>query len=82
LYYCGEDKWNEARKLACTNVSDDEWDGVYRFLYENLDKSKKFSNKENWDAGIVTIANHLYKNAIVSSPEINAAAMFIELSQV
>jgi len=82
LELIGEDKWNDARKLACTNVSDDEWDGVYRFLYENLDKSKKFSNKENWDAGIVTIANHLYKNSIVSSPEINAAAMFIELSQV
>jgi DNA polymerase III delta prime subunit len=76
------DKWNDARMLACGNVSSEEWDGVYRFLYENLDKSPKFSKRENWEAGIVSIANHLYKNSIVADPEINAAAMFIELSQV
>ncbi len=78
----GADKWNDARLLACANVSAEEWDSVYKFLYENLDKSPKFAKKENWEAGIVSIANHLYKNSIVSDPEINAAAMFIELSQV
>jgi DNA polymerase III delta prime subunit len=76
------DKWNDARILACGNVSSEEWDGVYRFLYENLDKSEKFKDKANWEAGIVSIANHLYKNSIVADPEINAAAMFIELAQV
>ena len=76
------DKWNEARTLACDNVSSEEWEDVYRFLYENLNKSAKFSKKDNWEPGIVIIAEHLYKNSIVADPEINAAAMFIRLSQV
>lgn len=76
------DKWNDARILTCGNVSPEEWESVYRFLYENLDKSTKFSNKENWEVGIVTIAEHLYKHLSSADPEINAAAMFISLSQV
>jgi DNA polymerase III delta prime subunit len=77
-----EDKWNDARLLTCSNVSSEEWEDVYRFLYENLDKSKKFSAKDKWEPGIVVIAEHLYKNSIVADPEINAAAMYIRLSQI
>jgi len=76
------DKWNEARLLACGNVEYEEWEDVYRFLYENLNKSPKFSKKENWEPGIISIANHLYRNEMSADREINAAAMFIELSQV
>ena len=76
------DNWSAARNLACTNVATEEWEDLYRFLYENLDKSNKFSNKDNWEAGIVIITDHLYKNAIIADQEINAAAMFIRLSQV
>ena len=51
-----EDKWTEARVLACANVPGAEWEDVYRFLYENLDKSssgKSFKLK-------VTIASALH----------------------
>jgi DNA polymerase III delta prime subunit len=78
----GADKWNDARLLACSNVAAEEWEDVYRFLYENLDKSPKFAKKDNWEPGMLAIAEHLYKNSIVSDPEINAAALFIKLSQV
>ena len=78
----GSDKWNDARLLACANVSTEEWDDVYRCLYENLDQSPKFAKKDNWEPGMLAIAEHLYKNSIVSDPEINAAALFIKLSQV
>jgi hypothetical protein len=78
----GADKWDDARALACANVSAEEWEDVYRFLYENLDKSAKFAKKDKWESGIVIIAEHLYKNSIVADPEINAAAMFIRLTQV
>ena len=60
----------------------EEWEDVYRFLYENLDKTEKFSKQEKWEAGIVTIAEHLYKHGICSDPEINAAALFITLSTI
>lgn len=78
----GADNWTQARTLACANVATEEWEDLYRFLYENLDKSKKFSKKGNWESGIVIITDHLYKNAVIADQEINAAAMFIRLSQV
>lgn len=74
--------WIEARQLACEQVAPEEWDDVFRFLYENLDKAPNFSSKEKWESGIVIIADHLYKHGIVADPEINAAAMFIRLEQV
>lgn len=76
------DDWYAARNIVCENVVTEEWEDLYRFLYENLDKSRKFSKKDNWESGIVIITDHLYKNSIIADPEINAAAMFIRLSQV
>lgn len=74
--------WFEARKLACAQVSSEEWEDVFKFLYENLGKSPSFAQKDKWEAGIVVIADHLYKHGIVADPEINAAAMFIRLGQL
>jgi len=76
------DDWTGARSLACANVAPEDWEDLYRFLYENLDKSKKFSKTENWEAGIVILADQLYKNSVVADQEINAASTFIRLSQV
>ena len=76
------DNWIEMRKLACANVLLEEWPEVYRFLYENLHKSKKFSIDSKWEEGIITIADHLYKHSLVADPEINAAAMFIRLANI
>ena len=76
------DSWFEIRKMLCGQVAAEEWEDVYRFLYENMHKSAKFSNQDKWEAGIVIVADHLYKHGIVADPEINAAAMFIRLTQV
>jgi replication factor C small subunit len=76
------DKWVEARLLCCENVISEEWEAVFRFLYENLHRGSKFQNKEKWEDGILTIAKHLYQHSIVADPEINAAAMFISLKQI
>lgn len=75
-------KWVEARKLVCANVTSDEWEGVYRFLYENISRAPKFAQKDKWESAILIIAEHLYKHTIVADPEINAAAMFISLGQL
>lgn len=77
-----EDNWSKARKLCCENVAQGEWEDLYRFLYDNLDKSDKFKNQTKWESGIVTIAEYLHKHSIVADPEINAAAMFIQLEQL
>ena len=75
-----QDDWLNMRSFLCSNVSADEWETVYRILYENLGSSPTFSNQEKWDEGIITIAEHLYKHTICADPEINAAAMLIKLS--
>jgi len=77
-----KDNWQQARKVVCENVATEEWEEVYRFLYENIDKSPKFSAKDKWEAAIVVVADHLYKHSICADPEINAAAMFVRLSQI
>lgn len=76
------DNWSEIRKLLCGSVAAEEWEDVYRFLYENLEKSAKYSNADKWEAGIVIIADHLYKHGAIADPEINASAMFIRLAGV
>jgi len=82
LEYIEKGNWTSARKVTCENVAAEEWEDVYRFLYENLDKAPAFSTKDKWEAGIVIVAEYLHKHSIVADPEINAAAMFIQLSQL
>lgn len=77
-----KDKWGEIRNLLCNNVSNEEWEDVYRFLYENIYRSERFASQQKWEEAIVIIAEHLYKHTIVADPEINAAAMFIRLTQL
>lgn len=76
------DNWVEARKLACSEVAKEEWEDVFKFLYENLDRAIKFTIKDKWEDGIVIIADHLYKHSLVADAEINGAAMFIRLDQL
>jgi len=82
LDHLQRDDWFSARKLTCAEVTAEEWEELYRFLYENLEKTPKFSSADKWEAGIVIIADHLYKHSLVADPEINAAAMYIRLGQV
>ncbi len=76
------DNWVGARKICCTNVLQDEWEDIYRFLYDNLDKSEKFKDVHRWEEGIIIIAKYLYNHSICADSEINAAAMFIELKYI
>lgn len=70
------------RKLVCENCSRDEYDDVFRFLYENINKSAKFKDPTKEEEAIVIIADHLYRHGLVSDPEVNIAALFITLGRV
>lgn len=74
--------WRAARQLACQSVSTEEWEDLYRFLYENLERFPAFKKQDSWDAAVIIIADHLYRHTISADPEINAASMFIQLSQL
>lgn len=82
LEYIETDDWVSARTLLCSSVIAEEWEEVYRFLYQSIHKAPKFSNQSNWETAIVAIADHLYKHAVIADPEINAAALFIRLGQI
>lgn len=77
-----KDDWIGARELTCGSVAAEEWEDVYTFLYNNLHKSPKFSTLSKWEEGILVIADRLHKHALFSDPEINAAAMYIDLSNI
>lgn len=77
-----EDKWVEARKLVCSSIVKEEYEDVYRTLYENLDSSKKFQNKELWDEAIIVIGEYMFKHSVVADAEINLAALFISLGRL
>lgn len=66
------------RKLICANVGREEYEDVYRFMYENIHKCKGFDD-DKCESAIVLIASYLAKHAIVADPEINFAALCIEL---
>lgn len=74
--------WVDARKLVCASVTSDEWEDVYRFLYENISRSTTFKSREKWDAAIIIIAEHLYRHTISADPEINFASCMIQLGQI
>lgn len=75
-------KYSSIRDVLAAGMADDDWEQLYRFLYETLDGIGKFENSDKWKAGIIIIADHLYKHSIVADPEINAMAMFIRLGEV
>lgn len=70
------------REFISNNLSDDDWEALYRFLYDYLNEIGKFTDVLKWKQGIIVIADHLYKHQFVADPEINAAAMFIRLGEI
>lgn len=77
-----KEKYLQIRELLSGKFSDDDWEPMYKFLYEYLHEIGKFKDSKKWKAGIVIIADHLYKHALVADPEINAMAMFIRLGEI
>jgi replication factor C small subunit len=71
-------KVNEARKLICSQVSNEDMDGMYRWLYDNLELWSK--NPETQDQAIIIIRNGLVNVPLVTDQEINLSATLIELT--
>lgn len=80
LDFISNKDFRQARKLIAENVSHEEYEDFYRFLYMNVDKMIKSIDKQ--EAIIVIISNYLYRHSLVADSEINAAACLIEISMV
>lgn len=77
-----EGSLTELRTFACANIHDSEWEDVYRLLYDNIHKTETFKDQDKWEQAMIAIAEHLYKNKLVTDPEINFAACAIKLDRI
>lgn len=71
------DNLGQARKLVCESATKEELQDVYRFLFDNLGHIKRLKGKQ--DQAVVLLAQYQYQHAFVADPEIQIAALFVEL---
>lgn len=72
-------KINEARRLVCSQARPEEYESIYRFLYENLEL---FGDETCQSKAILEIASGLRDHAVVADPEICLAATMIRLQEL
>lgn len=71
-------RFKEARQLICTQVQQEEYEDIFRFMYENLDVwADGDTGKE--DRCILMIRDGLVNHTLCRDPEINLSATLVEL---
>ena len=70
----------EARKLIIANARPDEYESIYRKMYENIDWFGDTPDKQ--DNAVIAIRNGLVKHLSVADVEINLSATLIELQMI
>jgi replication factor C small subunit len=73
-------KLREARALLCSQAEAEEMDGVFRWMYDNLDLWAK--TVEGQDQAIIIIREGLVNHSMVGDAEINLSATLVKLSGV
>jgi replication factor C small subunit len=72
-------KITEARKLLCSKLKAEEFEEVYRFVYDNLDLFGDTDHKQ--DNAVLIIKQALVDHTMVADPEINFSATMIRLAR-
>lgn len=72
-----KDDLEGARALVCKNAAREELVDVYGFLYRNLHRMPILNRKA--DEAVIKIAQYQYQHQFVNDPELQVAALFIEL---
>ncbi len=73
-------KLKEARALICSQISLDEYEDMYRFLYRNLDFWG--ASDDQRDMSILKIREGLVNHSMCADPEINLSATLVELERI
>lgn len=73
-------KIQEARKLLCGRARPEEMEGIYRWMYENLELFG--STDETKDQALLIIKQGLVDHTLIADPEINLAATLVKLSRL
>lgn len=73
-------KVRQARQLVCSQASPEEYQDIYRWMYDNIDLWG--NDEDRQDQAVLVIRKGLINHGLVADPEINLAACMIELSKV
>ena len=73
-------KIREARQAICTQATVEDMDGLFRWMYDNLELWSKDPAKQ--DEAILAIRKGLVNHPMCADPEINLSATLIELTQL
>jgi replication factor C small subunit len=71
---------NEARKIICSQATNEDMDSMFTWMYSNLDLWSKDPVKQ--DQAIIIIRNGLVNVPMVADQEINLSATLTELTQL
>jgi DNA polymerase III delta prime subunit len=72
--------FNDARTLMCSQVTPDDIQSMFSWMYNNLDLWS--DTPEGQDKAIIIIRNAIVNSALVADQEINLSAAFAELRQL
>lgn len=72
-------KIGEARKVVCKSIRQDEIDGMYKWLYDNIEL---FGEEQKQEDAILIIKQGMVDHTLVVDPEINLAATMIRLARL
>lgn len=72
-------RYQEARKLLCGRARQDEMEGIYRWLYDNLEL---FGDADRQDKALLIIKQGIVDHTLVIDPEINLAAVLVKLARM
>lgn len=73
-------RYKEARQLICTQVSQEEYEDIFRFMYQNLEIWGEEDEKQN--KCILVIRDGLVKHTSCADVEINLSATLCELEMI
>jgi len=73
-------KIQEARKLLCGRAQPHEMEGIYRWLYDNLDLFGK--DDDTKDSALLIIKQGLVDNTLCADSEINLSATLVKLARL
>jgi DNA polymerase III delta prime subunit len=74
-------KYTEARKLICAQVQQEEYEDIFRFMYQNLEVWAD-GDLDKEDRCIIVIRDGLVKHTMCADIEINLSATLVELEMV
>lgn len=73
--------FQELRKLVRTSVAKEDYEELFRLIYDGLKLAYK-ANPSKLEESIITLNDFVYKHSIVALPELNMEALLISLGRV